>query len=76
MVKYKIKTRRTRLYRGDKTVQIQAVLENGTLGLMNLTPIYFNGKMQYENDLNGYIFPTITKAKQYCNKHINSMINL
>jgi len=70
----KITTRRTKLYPDDKTIQIQAVLENGVLGLMNLTPIYFNRKRQYENDVNGYIFETITAAKDYCKKHIKQLI--
>jgi len=72
----KIKTRKTKLYPGDKTIQIFAVLENGTLGLMNLTPIYFNKKRQYKNDINGYIFETITKAKQYCRDNISLFIKV
>ena len=64
----KVYTRKPRLYRGDKTIQIMAQLPNGVIGLMNLTPIYFNRKKQYSNDLNGIIFETITKAKLYCKK--------
>jgi len=69
----KIKTRRTNLYPGDKKIQIQAVRINLTVGLMNLTPIYFNSKRQYENDINGYIFKTITEAKQYCKKNLKQL---
>ncbi len=72
----RIKTRKTKLYPGDKTIQIQAVLQNGVIGLMNLTPIYFNRKKQYENDINGIIFETITKAKKYCQKNIKNMIRI
>lgn len=67
----KLTTRKTNLYPGDKTIQIQLVLEQGLFGLMNLTPIYFNGKRQYSNDINGLIFSTITKAKQYCKDNID-----
>ena len=70
----KYKTRKTNLYPDDKTIQICAVLENGSMGLMNLTPIYFNRKRQYENDRNGYIFETITKAKEYCKKNIDWLL--
>ncbi len=73
---YKIVTRKTKLYPGDKTIQIQVVLEQGLLGLMNLTPIYFNRKKQYKNDINGYIFKTITKAKQYCRENIKLLTGL
>lgn len=74
---YKIVTRKTKLYPGDKTIQIQVVLEKqGLLGLMNLTPIYFNRKRQYKNDINGYIFETITKAKQYCKKNIKQLAGI
>ena len=70
----KIATRKTNLYPQDKTIQIQAVMKNGIIGLMNLTPIYFNQKKQYENDINGYIFETITKAKEYCKDNIERFI--
>ncbi len=73
---YKIVTRKTKLYPGDKTIQIQLVLEQGLLGLMNLTPIYFNSKRQYKNDINGYIFETITKAKEYCKKNVKQLANI
>ena len=70
----KITTRKTKLYPGDKTIQIQAVLENGIMGLMNLKPIYFNRQRQYENDLNGVIFKTITQAKKYCKENIDWLL--
>ena len=70
-------TRKTKLYPGDKTIQIRAYSDDGRLSicLMNLTPIYFNRKKQYSNDLNGFIFETITKAKQYCKKNIERLTN-
>ena len=70
----RIFTRKTKLYPGDKTVQIRVEVNQGSLGLMNLTPIYFNSKKQYSNDINGFIFETITKAKQYCRK--NLLVNI
>lgn len=66
----KLITRKTHLYPGDKTIQVRAVFSNGsTMGIMNLTPRYFNGKKQYENDRNGFIFSTIAQAKMYCINH-------
>ena len=76
MNRYKIKTRKTNLYPGDKIIQIQAIDSHTgyIIGLLNLTPIYFNRQRQYENDRNGYIFETITKAKQYCKDNIDKLI--
>ncbi len=62
-------TRKTNLYIGDKTIQIMIQLEQGTLGIMNLTPRFYQGKI-FENDLNGTLFRTITQAKQYCKEHL------
>lgn len=70
----KFVTRKTHLYPGDKTIQIRFVYVNGySGGLMNLTPVYFNGKKQYENDRNGVIFSTITEAKEYCKKNFSKL---
>jgi len=71
----KLYTRKTKLYPGDKTIQIRAMADSGkaSLGLMNLTPIYFNRKRQYSNDINGFIFETITKAKEYCKEHYKTL---
>ena len=66
----KLYTRKTKLYPGDKTIQIRVEVSQGSIGLMNLTPIYFNRKKQYSNDINGFIFETITKAKQYCKNNL------
>ena len=71
---YKILTRKTNCYHNDKTIQIYAILDSGKLGLMNITPIYFNRKRQYENDINGYIFETIKKAKEYCRDNLEMFI--
>jgi len=75
----KIKTRKTKLYPGDKTIQIFAERKNGDkLGLMNLTPKYhrvYNGhgnysKRMYDNDITNRVFETITEAKDYCKTHL------
>jgi hypothetical protein len=70
----KIKTRHLKLYPDDKTIQIYAILPQGTMGLMNLTPRSHRGQRYYENDVNGILFPTITKAKEYCQKNIDWLL--
>ncbi len=65
-----IKTHKNNSYRGDKSLQIQAVMENGIVGLMNITPFYDKGKKIYENDVNSYLFDTITEAKQWCKEKL------
>ena len=62
-------TRKPKLYQDDRTIQIMIQLEQGTLGIMNLTPRYYQGKI-FENDLNGELFRTITQAKDYCKEHL------
>jgi len=66
--------RKIKLYPGDKTIQIMGIMENGSsIGLMNLTPIYYMGKNRWENDRNGYIF-TITEAKKWCKDNFNKLV--
>lgn len=66
-------TRKTNCYPDDKTIQIMIQLEQGTLGLMNLTPRYYQGKI-FENDINGELFRTITRAKQYCKNNLDMLM--
>ena len=66
-------TRKPNLYPDDKTIQIMVQLEQGTLGLMNLTPSYYQGRI-FENDLNSTLFRSITQAKDWCKEHIDTLL--
>jgi hypothetical protein len=74
----KIYTKVLKAYPGDKTIQIRAMVKQGTTCLMNITPFWCSSDKcrMYSNDINGLFFSTITKAKEYCRNNINSLITI
>jgi len=62
----KIRTKKNKSYPGDKSLQIQAVDNTGRiLGLFNIYPAFFQGKLYWTNDRYTHEFNTITEAKEF-----------
>ena len=72
MDKVKLKTKKVEQFKGkDKknTTTIYLVNEQYDIPLMTITKHWHKGII-YENDVNGELFRSITKAKDYCKENL------